>query len=161
MGDLQVEGALERVAAQTTVSRLLEVACHEIVELLDVERCTISRTIGDLIVELAVETRSGERPAPALFQLADYPLTQLVLEQRKARLVQRDDAGADPAEAAHLLQLGYDSLLLLPVDAGDRNWGLVEVYANGRTFTDDDAATARAVLERMGTLLPELESGIG
>ncbi len=154
-----MEGALERVTAETTVSRLLEVACHEIVGLLDASRCTISRTIGDLIVELAIETRAGERPAPALFQLSDYPLTRLVLEQGEPRMVHRADANADPAEVAHLVELGYESLLLLPVEARGHSWGLVEVYANDRGFTADDAAVVSTVLERMGQLLPRLEGG--
>jgi GAF domain-containing protein len=154
----EVERSLERIAAETSVSRLLHATCVEFVELLDANRCSVSRIIGDLLVELSHHLRSGEAPILELFLVSDYPLTQEVIEAGEPRVVARSDPNADPAEAELLERLGFDSLLMLPLRSREQNWGLIEVYADDRPFAQTEVELAITVAERVGSLLAELES---
>ena len=154
-----MELSLERIAAETTVSRLLNATCVELVELLDASRCSVSRIIGDLLVELSDHLRSGEQPNLELFLVSDYPLTQEVIEAGEPRVVTRSDPDADPAEAELLGRLGFDSLLMLPLRAREQNWGLIEVYADDRPFAQKEVELAITIADRVGSLLAELESG--
>jgi GAF domain-containing protein len=154
-----VELSLERIAAETSVSRLLQATCIEFVELLGVSRCLISRIIGDLLVELSEHVRSGERRPLELFLVSDYPLTQEVIDTGEARVVERSDPNADRAEAELLERLGFDSLLMLPLRSRGQNWGLFEIYSNDRPFAQDQIELASTIAARVGTLLAELERG--
>ena len=92
-----VDRSLEKIRAETSVSRLLNVTCSEIAALLDASRCSVSRIIGDLLVELSDFHRSGDPPALELFLVSDYPLTQEVIDSGEPRVVLRNDPSADPA----------------------------------------------------------------
>ena len=52
MAATEVDRSLEKIAAETSVSRLLDVTCSELAALFDASRCSVSRMIGDLLVEL-------------------------------------------------------------------------------------------------------------
>jgi GAF domain-containing protein len=154
----KVELALERLAAVTTVSRLLHATGVELVGLLDASRCSISRVIGDLLVELSDHARAGEPRPLELFLVSDYPLTQEVIEAGEPRVVLRSDPNADPAEAELLERIGFDSLLMLPLRARGQNWGLIEVYADD-PFAEQEIQVGITVADRVGALLAELEGG--
>jgi GAF domain-containing protein len=141
------------------VSRLLNVTCSELAALLDASRCSVSRIIGDLLVELSDHFRSGENRSLELFLVSDYPLTQEVIEAGEPRVVLRSDPHADAAEVALLTRMGYDSLLMLPLRSRGQNWGLIEVYAGDRPFAQSEIDLAITVADRVGALLEELESG--
>lgn len=158
MSAAEIESSLERLAAETTVSRLLQATGVELVSLLDASRCSISRVIGDLLVELSDHLRSGEPRPLELFLVSDYPLTQEVIEAGEPRVVLRTDPDADPAEAELLERIGFDSLLMLPLRSRGQNWGLIEVYADD-AFAERQIEVAIAVTERVGALLAELEGG--
>jgi GAF domain-containing protein len=159
MAAADIERRLEKIAAETSVSRLLNVTCAELVELLDASRCSISRIIGDLLVELSDHLRSGVEPKLELFLVSDYPLTQDVIDSGEPRIVQRSDPSADPAETALLERLGFDSLLMLPLRSRGQNWGLVEIYADDRDFQPAEIELAIATVDKVGELLAALESG--
>lgn len=153
-----IDSSLARLAEQQTVSRLLDVACAQLGELLQVPRVTLSRIIGDLLVEIGHHDRSEQTPVVELFLVTDFPLTQEVIASGEPRHVSRAEPGADPAEAALLERLGFDTLLMLPLRSGAQRWGLVEIYADGREFGDDEIELARTIVDRVGELLAELES---
>jgi GAF domain-containing protein len=159
MATQDIERSLTRISAETTISSLLHVACQELVTTLDAAGCSVSRTIGDLLVELAQCMRT-EDPLPlALYLVSDYPLTQEVIERGEPRVVSRADPNADPAETDLLERLGFDSLLMLPLQSRDR-WGLVEIYGDGREFGTTEIETAAALVGGVGELMAELESGV-
>lgn len=151
-----IQGSLERIDAETTVSRLLQVATAELTQLLDASRVSVSRTIGDLLVELTHHAADGSVPPLELFLVTDYPLTQEVIEQREPRTVVLGDPDADPAEAALLERFGFGSLLMLPLRSRSQNWGLVEIWAD-RRFSEDEIAHATTLVERVGDALAVLE----
>jgi GAF domain-containing protein len=159
MGSPDIDRSLEKIAAETSVSRLLNVTCTELADLLDASRCSISRIIGDLLVELSDYLRSGVEPTLELFLVSDYPLTQDVIDSGEPRIVQRSDPSADPAETALLERLGFDSLLMLPLRSRGQNWGLVEIYADDRDFQPAEIELAITTVDRVGELLAALESG--
>jgi GAF domain-containing protein len=153
-----VQPALERIAAETSVSRVLHVACAELVELFDASFASVSRVIGDLLVELSGYRRSGEPHPLELFLVTDYPLTQEVIDGGEPRIVRRADPGADPAEAALLARLGFDSLLMLPLRSHGQSWGLVEIYVDEDcVFPPDDVERALQIVTRVGEIVAVLE----
>jgi GAF domain-containing protein len=136
-----------------TKLRLLDVlsgTAHELVEALGAQACGISRAIGDmliLVVEYADDGRSIQLGQGYL--VSDYPETSRVLADREPRALTLDDPDVDGSEAAVLRELGYGSLLMLPLVLNDELWGLVEVYRSDmRRFSDDDARIAKGLLDR-------------
>jgi hypothetical protein len=103
--------------------------------------------------------REEESLPLALYLVSDYPLTQEVIQQGEPRVVSRADPNADPAETELLARLGFDSLLMLPLQSRDR-WGLVEIYGDGREFDTEEVETAASLVGGVGELLADLESGV-
>jgi diguanylate cyclase (GGDEF)-like protein len=77
----------------------------------------------------------------ATYELAGFPLTRRVLEERIIAVVDADDPDADPAEVALLRQEGTHGLLMLPLVANDQGVGLVELTFTGRPTTDPGLIT--------------------
>src|SRR5437867_4944162 len=141
--------AAEQLHTATTVNELLSRTAESFVGLLDAQACTISRVIGDLLVDLVQHQRSGtpERLGHG-YLISDYPLTRAVIDERRPHTVFRGDPRSDPNEVRLLNELGYDSLLMVAIEAEDGAWGLVEVYGEeGRRFEDEDLKVA----ERLAT----------
>jgi GAF domain-containing protein len=159
MTPTEVERSLERISEEKTVSRLLNVACEELVNMLDVAGCSVSRTVGDLLVELSQCMRLADPLPLALYLVSDYPLTREVIEQGEPRVVRRSDPAADPAETELLERLGFDSLLMLPLRSHIDKWGLVEIYADDREFDPNEIELAASLVDGVGELLTVLESG--
>jgi GAF domain-containing protein len=157
---VDVSSSLERIEAEATVSRVLHVACGELVTLFDATFASVSRVIGDLLVELSGYRRSGEVHPLELFLVTDYPLTQEVIEDGQPRVVRRADPGADPAEVALLERLGFDSLLMLPLRSHGQSWGLVEIYGGDRIFAEHEIESAKSIVDRVGERLAVLEHRI-
>jgi GAF domain-containing protein len=152
-----VAAARERLRAETTVSGLLGTTALTFVELLGAPACTISRVIGDLLVDLTQHKRSGNPDRLGHgYLISDYPLTGEVIAMREPRTVFSGDPDADPAEVRLLGELGFDSLLMLPIDTEDEVWGLIEVYGEGRQFTEEDVALARGVATEVSEILARL-----
>jgi GAF domain-containing protein len=154
----RVAAATKRLRAETDVPGLLGATAQTFVELLDATACTISRAIGDLLVDLIQHRKVG---APDRlghgYLISDYPLTREVIEQREPRTVSLDDPKADPAEAKLLRELGFHSLLMVALESQNEPWGLIEVYgAEGRQFTGEDVEVLRTLAAEVGGLLDGL-----
>jgi GAF domain-containing protein len=63
------------------------------------------------------------------FLLSDYPATEEVLLTGEAAQVLASDPDADPAEVRLLVEMGYRSLLMVPLLAGARSIGVLEACA--------------------------------
>ncbi len=142
---------------EQTANGLLRKTAGELVALFDACECIVSRVIGDLLLEVAQSSAGEEtRSAGHGYLLSDYPLTQEAIDASEPRLVSLLDKDPDPKEAELLKELKFDSLLMLPMEALGSCWGLVEVYANGRHFSQEEAKVAETLVERAGQLLEEL-----
>ena len=61
-----------------------------------------------------------------------------------------DDPDVDEAEAGLLRELGFGSLLMLPLRVEGEPWGLVEIFRKDkRPFSADDVRAATEVLARL------------
>ena len=151
--------ATDRLRAEATVPRLIATAARAFVEVLDAPACTISRVIGDLLVDLVQHTQSGKADRLGHgYLISDYPLTRAVIEERRPYTVSQRDPEADQSEVQLLKELGYDSLLMVAIEAEEGAWGLVEVYGEkDRRFVDADLAVAERLAGEVGQRLRQLE----
>lgn len=149
----------EQLANEQTVPGLLAATAHLLVDRLEATACTISRAIGDLLVDLVDHSPRGPVQAAHSYLISDFPLTQAVLERGEPHRVWVGDDAADPKEAALMRRLGFDSLLMLRMECDAKTWGLVEVYDNrARGFTDEDLASAREIVDGASLELSRLSS---
>ena len=155
----QVAAATERLRAEKTVPGLLGATARAYVELLDAPACTISRVIGDLLVDLMQHQKSGKPDRLGHgYLISDYPLTRAVIEERRPQTVSQNDPEPDENELKLLRELGYDALLMVAIEAGDGAWGLVEVYGEkGRHFKDEEVELAQDLAGEVGEILKQLE----
>jgi GAF domain-containing protein len=151
-----VVAATKRLRAETNVPALLAATAVTFVEVLDAPACTISRVIGDLLVDLVQHQRAGKPDRLGHgYLISDYPLTRAVIETREPRTVYVPDPDADPAEASLLRELGFDSLLMVAIESGDIAWGLVEIY-DDRRFDDLEVEVARMLAVEVGDVIERL-----
>jgi GAF domain-containing protein len=153
-----LSAAIEIVDHAPTVGAVLSSACRALAAVLGARAASISKLVGDVIVQIAEETPPGTTLVIGYgYLVSDYPLTAVVLERSEPRAVSVFDQDADPSEAALLRDLGYDALLMLPLEVGGREWGLVEIYDRGeRRFRPQDAEAAARLVERTALRIDEL-----
>src|SRR5438445_9793452 len=103
----QIAAARERLRAEKTVPGLLGTTARAYVELLDAPECTISRVIGDMLVDLIQHQKSGkpERLGHG-YLISDYPLTRAVIEEGPPQTVSQNNPDPDPKETRLLRELG-------------------------------------------------------
>jgi GAF domain-containing protein len=149
--------AAEQLRDAESVAELLSLTAESFTRVFDAPACTISRVIGDLLVDLVQYRRGGGASRLGHgYLISDYPVTRAVIEDRRPETVHAADAEADPAETALLGELGFDSLLMVPIEAQDAAWGLVEVYGSGRRFEGADVDVARKLAAEAGEVLERL-----
>ncbi|HEY8776352.1 MAG TPA: GAF domain-containing protein [Gaiellaceae bacterium] len=155
----QLAIARERLRAERTVPGLLGATARAYVELLDAPACTISRVIGDLLVDLMQHQKSGKPDRLGHgYLISDYPLTRAVIEGRRPQTVSQNDPEPDENELKLLRELGYDALLMVAIEGGDGAWGLVEVYGEkGRSFKEEEVELAQEIAGEVGEILKLLE----
>lgn len=141
-------------AFTTRLLDLLSSTANDLVDRLDAGGCAISRVIGDVLILVAESV-----PAGTTLQLGqgylvpDYPRTKAVLATREPCALTLADADVDAAEAEVLRELGFQSLLILPLDLGTGPWGLVELYRVApRPFDTDEIRLATAILAEVAAL---------
>jgi GAF domain-containing protein len=151
--------AEEVLRSETSIPKLMRTAARLAAETLDGDACAISRILGDVLVELA--EFAGTRKTLYLghgYLVSDYPLTREVIERREPRTVHAPDPDADEAEVAILGELGFTSLVMVPICAADHVWGLAEIYREGvQRFVDADAVRAKWLFDVVGERVAELE----
>ena len=136
------------VPKTVTPANVLVGLCEELVRAVGGCACAVSRVIGELLVQVAED--AGPRRTLQLgagYMIPDYPLTCDVLRDRLPRAVSLLDHEPDPGEVAVLEDLGFESVLMLPLVLDGVAWGLVELYgAAGRRFAPEDAERASALV---------------
>jgi GAF domain-containing protein len=155
----QVAAVREQLRAEKTVPGLLGATARAYVELLDAPACTISRVIGDLLVDLMQHQKNGKPDRLGHgYLISDYPLTRAVIEERRPQTVSQHDPDPDENELKLLRELGYDALLMVAIEGAEGAWGLVEIYGEkGRRFEDDEVELAQSLADEVGEILRQLE----
>jgi GAF domain-containing protein len=89
-----------------------------------------------------------------LYELDDYPLTELVLSSGLPMQLLASDTEADAAETALLRELGFNALLMLPVIHESRTVGLLEAYRlDEMGWTSAEITRALAFARQLGAQL--------
>ena len=144
---------LRSVLTEPTNLRLIDLlaaTAHELVAGVNADACTVSRVIGDVLILITERAPEGMTLLGGQgYLVPDYPLTQAVLSSGRPRALTLSDKDADPAEADVLVELGFASLLMLPLAIGGRTWGLVELYRlEPHPFDAKDMRVAGEILAR-------------
>ena len=157
LGD--VSAAVEALASERSPDRLLSSLAYRLTLLLGATGCTVSRLDGTRVRDHAsfahepYELRTEEP-----YDLHDDPVTQAVLRRRQHYSCTLEDPGADPADRKYLREIGMQSLLMLPLVAGQEVWGLVEIYdVVARRFGDPDVSLAQLVTGQAGMTIARLK----
>jgi hypothetical protein len=155
--DERQQRAVEVLRGETGLPGLLHAATHEFVNVVDADACAISRVVGQVLIQVAEHARDGRTLVLGHgYLISDFPLTDEALRNNEPHCVSASDPDADPRETALLAELGFESLLMLPLLVPDGPWGLAEIYVNGRQFGPEDVEAARPLADAFGERLPLL-----
>jgi GAF domain-containing protein len=158
MADETIERAAAVLEQQQTVRGLLETACRELVETFDAQACVVSRVVGDLLILLAEFATEEVKDLGHEYLISDYPLTAETITLGEPRTVSLLDDSPEPMEAALLRRFGFESLMMVCLPADGSCWGLVEIYANGKSFDEAQAAVAGEISALIGRQLERIEA---
>jgi EAL domain-containing protein (putative c-di-GMP-specific phosphodiesterase class I) len=107
--------------------------------------------------ELVVVGASGLDTLDTRIAIADYPETERLLREQDSVQVLINDPDADPEEVRLLQELGYRSMLMLPVCCAGRAIGLFEAYSReGRPFSRFEIGRARIITLQLGATLERI-----
>jgi hypothetical protein len=151
-------GGRQETGAGSGVVGLLTSLCRELTLKPGGRGCLASRVIGDVLIEVAEYTPENRRLQLGHgYLVSDYPETAAVVETLTPRTASLDDDDVDPGEARILRELGFDTLLMLPLATTSGVWALVELYRrDDPPFSNDDVVVAVATVARFARLLEEL-----
>jgi len=103
-------------------------------------------------VETLVE--SGDQPKREWFDLDDYPQTSKVVNSHEAVQILASDPAADPNEVKLLVDLGFRSLLMVPVIQGRTCVGLFEALnVEERPWTRAEINRARIISNQFASVI--------
>jgi transcriptional regulator with GAF, ATPase, and Fis domain len=134
-------------AAGARLVDVLQERARQLVARTGADACVISRVLGDVLI---IVTRVTADAAPLElgqgFLVSDYPVTEAVLRTGEPAVLTLDDDDVDAAEAQLLRDIGYATLLMLPLDVVGEQWGLVELYRRAADrFGADEIAAAQSL----------------
>jgi GAF domain-containing protein len=127
---------------------------------LEIDETTLSRVPAG---EDCVETVAcqGADEVGRRYAFDEYRATERVVREREALHVSVFDPASDPAEVELLRRHGLTSLLMLPVIAGERTVGLLELRtASSRIWTRSDLQRAWIVAYQLGHVMAARESDL-
>ncbi|CAN5458060.1 hypothetical protein BH20CHL6_BH20CHL6_09200 [soil metagenome] len=109
------------------------------------EGSTLLRTVGS----------AGTDGLDSGYDIRDFPATRDVLRNDRLVVIQEDDSGADRAERDLMRSFGDSTLAMLPLRAGGRVIGLVELSTKGRRrdLTSYELSFCQAMSNQAGAVL--------
>lgn len=151
--DARLQWLSWRLSEATTYQELGTVV-DAITAELDADETLISIVEED---ELVVVGRSGPDRGEERFRISDFPATERLLREQDTVQVHVTDPDADAAEVQLLKELGYRSMLMLPVSCAGQAIGLFEAYsAGGRPFSRFEIGRARIIALQVGATLERI-----
>ncbi len=118
----QLSQMISRVTSRDEIRTVLE----PIRRLLEADEAALSLLSEDEGSLLAVVVSGGVEDDE--YEIADYPATVKAMETGEALQVLAGDQAADPSELAMLKELGYGSMLMVPLLAAGRSAGVLEIF---------------------------------
>lgn len=132
----------------------LQEAVECIQEELGCDEVSVEVISGDHLVQVG---HAGPMRDQDRWRIADYPATETVLRERSSVQVHVADPEADHAEVELLHELGYRSMLMLPLCCAGRSIGLFEAYStSGRPFSRYEISRARIIALQVGATLERI-----
>jgi EAL domain-containing protein (putative c-di-GMP-specific phosphodiesterase class I) len=142
-----------RLSEATTYGDVAE-AVGAIQEELGADDITLSVVDGP---ELVVVGASGPDRLDVRHVITDFPATARLLREQDSVQILVNDPDADPEEVRLLRDLGYRSMLMLPVCCAGRAIGLFEAYSRaGRPFSRFEIGRARIITLQLGATLERM-----
>jgi diguanylate cyclase len=129
---------------ESSVENVLERLGKAIAFVVGATATNISRVDGPRLVDTTKHAlRDVDLGEDVAYVIAEFPVTQDVLETLTTRSISFLDEDLDGAEAFVLRELQMSSALLVPIVVQGRAWGLVEIYdMRLRRFDEDEQAMA-------------------
>ena len=135
------------IASSLDLKYVLETFSREIVSLLNVQDCIISKwdPVTDQVQVIATYKKESWWPARGMgvrYPSVEVPLTQWVLTKRQAECVTINQVDIDPADLNFLKKYNLKTLMVLPMEFRSQMIGLVEVVDTEveQTFAAEDIA---------------------
>ncbi len=127
-------------------------AAAALAEALDADACAISRVLGDVLLLVSEYTTPGRTLLMGQgYLVSEFPETRRVLETGQPRTICVSEPDADESETRLLSELGFASLLMLPLELSGEPWGIVEIYRDApRPFGAVEIRAAASVLADLG-----------
>ena len=159
------------LSAKLSVGEVLNTLAQRMASALEADECIISEwgeasgLLWAVTREQPPDKAKGGPPEPGIreatpsrdkraYRVTDFPATLEVLSSRQPTMVMASDPQADQAEVALLRDLGWRSMLMLPLVMRDSVVGLVEIYdAEERQFTEDEISLAQAITSQAAITL--------
>jgi PAS domain S-box-containing protein len=138
---LQIAGAA--IASSLDVGQILDTVAEQMIDLLDVDGCTVSdwhrdRNIVSVIAESSPEHWYDKEASVLDYDVDDYPMTKRVLVRGEAVQMVVSQPDIERSELAILQKSGIKTLLMLPLIHKGETMGLVELSDSKveRRFTE-------------------------
>jgi EAL domain-containing protein (putative c-di-GMP-specific phosphodiesterase class I) len=154
------ERLFERISGELSAATTLdEVAAvvGPLAEALHADQVDIS--VYDHRDDCVVEVSGGRWELDSQrYPLAHYPATRHVMETRCALQILASDEYADPDEVGLLEELGFASMLLVPIVFRNRSLGIIEAYSRTeRAWTRSEIMRARLACSHLGATIFALQ----
>ena len=102
---------------------------------------------GDRVISFGCYPQERLADLEPAYELARFPATRRVLEQRTTLVVDADDPAADAAEVEYMREQGDRSLAMLPLIVHGESIGIVELSSSRpNAFTDRDVQLAQMLV---------------
>ena len=146
------------IASSLDLQFVLNTFAKEIVDLLEAQGCVISRW-DQATNEVTVIARYSpqdwwpERALGTVYSLTNLPLSEWVLQKRRAELLTQHQADLTLPDRAYLQENKIKTLLILPMEVQGRAVGLVEVMDghSERAFTTGEIAFTQLLANQAAT----------
>ncbi len=135
------------ISATLGMDEVLHIVTQQMSKALNVDGCAISllrrpENTLEILIDYSKDYPENAEPAGRTYSLSEFPATAHLLENHQPLVIHLNDPEADKAELAYMKAQEISTLLMLPLIAGDRVFGLVELYielpAAPRYFTPRD-----------------------
>jgi PAS domain S-box-containing protein len=152
---VSLQSAVSATAASLDPAFVLDTVTSEMIDLLDVQDCTILEWLpeNNLLCPLARYSLAGDQVLEQAAQnLSDFPSRKHVLAEKRHWQCHSGQPELDPAEQGYMRWAGAQVLLLLPVVFQGRVIGLIELTdaEPGRVFTDQEISMAQLLANQAG-----------
>jgi diguanylate cyclase (GGDEF)-like protein len=156
VAELQALVEIGRSAGEATDEEALAKALvRKVCQAAGADSCVLSRWDEGTTLLRTLASVGTVQPLEGAYDTIDYPTTRAVLHQARPAVVQLDDPEADPTEIELMRRLDEQTLVMVPLRAGGRTTGLLELAASGgrREFSPQELDFFTTMANQVGAAL--------